>query len=928
MSILKDLQSSIVKSKQTFNKMVFYTAKAGSEAYQGAKGYINEQRAKPVAGKYDPSRKVPLGNFLGKPVSVTQEQVKNTIQDTIRATPRALARLSLTAQEGEGSVTPNTPTTRFLFGDKPITSVQQGTKEGSKFLQERGLNKNLSGPLAFAGVVGGTILDLPGGGKSKIVKELGKEGLERLAEEFGEKAVKKLIEGKGDDVIKKVAQELIESKSVKMFHPEDAGVLDVAVDTIRSTKKVSDEVLNEAKETIDTLAGNYLKKPQIDEIVKKTSDKSNDAFYKEVSKELQKVAGDVTPDYKFATGELSSPKAADSVEDVLRPADRMQTVPAGGLPTEDPIKKVIAALEGAKPLRGKQEALYTAERARRIKGVVSAGEDIGGESGYFAQLKELKGEMPKVTFEGIRKQVSQTEVDGLFDVVQKSGKLTDFEKVAAKTGLSKLLGAEGGSVPTNSELKLLNDVFPPEFVKAVLDKRPLMEKLFSNVGSALNLPRAMMATADLSAPLRQGAFLVGRPKQWGPAFKDMFKYAGSEKAYDGLQRSIELRPTYKLMRENKLALTDLSPVLENREEAFMSNIAEKIPGFGKLSKASNRAYSGFLNKLRADTFDDLYKTAKSQGLLEGNDKLAADIAKFVNSATGRGDLGALNKNAVLLNNVFFSPKLIASRLNLLNPKYYADLDPFVRKEALKSLFTFAGTGLSVLGLAKLGGAEVGTDPTSPDFGKIKVGDTRYDIWGGFQQYLVLASRLISGKMTSSTTGREYTYGEGYKPANRLDSVQKFFESKESPVASFVTGLLRGQNALGEKFNPPAEVINRLVPLMVQDMQNLAEEWGPAGPLMGVPGIFGVGSQTYSDQIPVRGTAASGKPNIQWRGKPSFGESVINKVTGNEVTTFTPEQIKTLLAVRTAKTKREIEIEKRKKNTKAKPKTTYEDYFPK
>jgi hypothetical protein len=557
-------------------------------------------------------------------------------------------------------------------------------------------------------------------------------------------------------------------------------------------------------------------------------------------------------------------------------------------PESNPVQVIIDALKGAKPLEQKQAGIYAKIRSQQAGAVAGVGKSVPGEAGYFAQLCQLKGEMPKVQFESLRKQVTQPDIDSLFNKVEQSY-LSPFEKVTAKSGLAKLLGAEGGSVPVKSELKLLNEIFPPEFIQSVLDKRPMMEKLFAVGENALNLPRAMMATADLSAPMRQGVFFIGKPKQWIPAFRDMFKYAFSEKAYKGLQENIKSRPTYQLMRENKLALTDMGSILGSREEMFMSNLSEKIPGFGAIAKGSNRAYSGFLNKLRADVFDDLYKTAKSQGLTTDNPKLVADIAKFVNSATGRGDLGALNKASVVLNGLFFSPRLMASRLNLLNPVYYARLEPFVRKEALKSLFTFAGTAMSILGLAKLGGAEVGVDPRSADFGKIKVGDTRFDPWGGFQQYLVMASRLITGEMVSSTSGKEFKLGEGYKPTTRLDIIQRFFESKEAPVASFITSLLKGQTAVGEKVKLSTEIIDRFIPMVWQDMYDLYKSRGPQGIGMALPGVFGVGSQTYTDQIPMTGKTATGKPNVQWRQAPGLGETLLNKITGNQVSDIPKEQ---------------------------------------
>lgn len=548
---------------------------------------------------------------------------------------------------------------------------------------------------------------------------------------------------------------------------------------------------------------------------------------------------------------------------------------ADSISLNDPIKKITALLQEAKPMRGQQEALYSAERSRRAGAIAGIGKSIPGEKGFYAQLGKLKGELPKVEFSRIRQGLSQPDIDSLYNKVE-GATMTPFEKINAKSALNKLLGVEGGQIPTESELKLLGEVFPQEMIQAVLDKRPFMQKLFSATENALNVPRSAMATLDLSAPFRQGFLMVGRPKQFFPALKDMFKYAASEDGYMELMTSIKNRPTYLKMREGKLALTDIGENLGSREEAFLSNLPEKLPILGRLARGSNRAYTGFLNKLRADVFDDLVMKAEGQGRAV-NGKLLEDIATFVNTATGRGNLGKFQGAAKILNATFFSPRLLASRINTLNPLYYAKLDPFVRKEALKTLLSTTAIASTVLGLAKIGGADVQTDPRSADFAKIKIGNTRYDVLGGYQQYIRLVSQLLTGKIISSTTGKEITLGEGYKPMTRKDILIRFFEGKESPIASFVTNLVTGKTGTGDDVNIPAEVISRFIPLIVQDIYDLQKEWGPKGVLMAIPGAFGFGSQTYGGTEIARGIGPLGKKTIEVQPYPGLPEKLAQKI---------------------------------------------------
>ena len=366
----------------------------------------------------------------------------------------------------------------------------------------------------------------------------------------------------------------------------------------------------------------------------------------------------------------------------------------------------------------------------------------------------------------------------------------------------------------------------------------------------LSLPKSLMASADFSAPLRQGAILSARnPKVALSATVEMFKQAFSEKAQKQWLAELHASDVYHYMKAADLYLSEPTVRLAAKEEAFISNIAGKIPGWGRVVKGSERAYTGYLNKLRADVFSQFYDAAVRDGLhgKELSENLKS-YAKFVNNATGRGHLGKLEMASNLMNATMFSPRYVASRFNLLaNPKMYYDMPPRVRMEALKSMGTYIGVGMATLAIAKAAGLSVEIDPRNTDFGKIKVDNTRYDIWAGFQQWVRLFAQLATNEVKKSD-GTIKELGEGYKADDRLDLLGKFARSKASPALAITMNMLSGKDMGGSKVTPLSEATRSVIPLYIQDMRNIYKEEGASSALISAaPAIFGVGVQTYDNK---------------------------------------------------------------------------------
>lgn len=398
-----------------------------------------------------------------------------------------------------------------------------------------------------------------------------------------------------------------------------------------------------------------------------------------------------------------------------------------------------------------------------------------------------------------------------------------------------------------------------------------IRKIGSVVPDTLNTSRALMTSMDLSAVLRQGNFAVfSHPILAVKALPAMFR-AITQRGALAVAEEIRRRENAPLYDRAKLAITISEGKLSAQEEAYMGNMLGKLSGYlgdkGSIVKfgssplrwlshgveASERTYVTFLNRMRADVFDSMTANLARNGTDLTLDE-AKVIANYVNVATGRGGLGKFEAAALPLATVFFSPRYMVSRFQLLGlqPMWRGTLRTrvAVAKEyaryAVGAALFYVTAGLALKASDKK--FSLTFDPTSADFGKIVIGNTRLDPLGGLAQTMVLLGRTWYGFSTNAAT-KEKTYLTGDKvpfgKGNLYDTWTKFARQKFSPWLGAAWDYGTGENVVGEKVKASDIPANLLTPLSLRDVYRVMRDQGvPAGTAMSILSIFGMGMQSY------------------------------------------------------------------------------------
>lgn len=353
----------------------------------------------------------------------------------------------------------------------------------------------------------------------------------------------------------------------------------------------------------------------------------------------------------------------------------------------------------------------------------------------------------------------------------------------------------------------------------------------------MSLPRAVQTAYDISAPGRQGAalspyLLVSNPTGYARAWREMVSslgpsdFSGVHRGYQSAVQSVRSHPDFDSGVRSGLEFATI-----HGDDRGVSSLGQKIPGVG----ASQRAYDAFMDRLRLEAFSSMKQAMGA----EASPQALSDVARFVNRASGRGELGAVGKALEpLTTHGLFSARNTAARFQYLNPLQYGSMAPAARKQALKAALLHAGAVAGTLGLAHAAGAQVSLDPSTGDFGKVRVGNTRYELTGGYAptvRFLLRASALFVGE------------GDPQERAQQLTMLgQQYLRNVAAPVPGLVS------DALAPQFTPPGEkgkstqerALGLFLPLVARDLADLIHGEGWAGIPKGAPSAVGVGVQTY------------------------------------------------------------------------------------
>jgi hypothetical protein len=375
---------------------------------------------------------------------------------------------------------------------------------------------------------------------------------------------------------------------------------------------------------------------------------------------------------------------------------------------------------------------------------------------------------------------------------------------------------------------------------------------------------AMTASVDNSFLGRQGMHtLMTHPSAWWPAAKKSFVDFAKTMRY-GDKRTMDALWADIYSSENYLnGRYQASGVLPKTEEQFPTSLPERIPVVGRVFTASENAFLGSGLRMRTRLFDLMTEMAKENGVDLGDKYQIESIGKIVNALTARGQWGKKKGMAHPAVRLFlWAPKMLKGNIDVLLAHHIQDISPFARKQAATNIAKIASELAVIYMISNAlvpGSAEY--DPRSSNFGRIKIGDTRFDPTGGMSQLVTLATRLalffsnITGaselmfgkkipEKKSSTTGRLSFYSKKIGEVSAEEAFIDFLEGKATPGFRILIDAMKGETWEGKKPKAWRLAYQSFSPIALRNVWELREESSADRIAGAIADFVGISSVSY------------------------------------------------------------------------------------
>jgi hypothetical protein len=749
--------------------------------------------------------------------------------------------------------------------------------------------------------------------QKKLARELRMSGVEYAADEGQLRSPLDAIKARLNNQINDLALEINTRKKIQRRPSVDYDKETESLVSLRDDlKRISDEVNAPAGPTLEETVAEEMKKldkrieelrglisegqfkPKEDNLLHTAELDAKREVRDGLNKTLQKMRKEAAD--KSRTQEDIDKEAIASAQesiaelekkiaakDVSRPQRRTptetaeyQALTARKKSLQQILSKLRESIEGKRGMSDEQRIkLATAaidKSMARIQGMLTSGNyEVPKRVSKTPETPELKAK--RDARDALRKQLiglRKLKRDAAIDPIAKQI-ATDKKRIQTRMKkLKKRMDDGDFSKPVKKQratddallkLQVEEEKLKEEWAKIVFERqlasRGPGKKILDATQQTLNTARAILTSVDVSAVLRQGGFIVlGNPLRGLRNLGPMFRAFGSDEFAKGEKFRLQNRENYKngLYQQSKLFLADTSQVnqMSKQEEAFMTRWLEKIPRAlgGGILRGSQRSYTVFLNRLRADSFDAMVANLKKGS--EPTPQEVKAVADYINIATGRGDLGKFNQAGTMLNTVFFAPRLVASRFQILAGYPYFTASGRTKALVLREYAKFLTGAALVYALGMLAQDDedepIETDPRSSDFGKIRFGDTRVDPLSGLIQATVLLSRLATGEKKTANgkivaiRGAEVPYGAD----SSFDVLANFGRTKLSPIVGSAVNVLEGKNVVGEPTDVTEELQRMVIPMSFTEMKETFEAQGvPEATALTILQLFGMGVQTYT-----------------------------------------------------------------------------------